>query len=115
LPTVEEAVAVRRTLAMKYADAFTPDLARSLRVLGDLYGETGQSELSLRVLVEAIRCLTPTFMATPAAADEIMDELVQSYQARCKAIGREPDEELLGAVLAQMAHSEPAGRSYERK
>ena len=76
-------------------------------MLGDLYGETGQPEQALATISEAIRRLTPTFAAMPAAVHGIMAGLVQSYQAQCTAIGREPDADLLRPVLAGLAQSRP--------
>ena len=52
----------RRAPAEARPDAFIPDLARSLWVLGDLYGEIEKPDVAIATLAEAIQVLTPTFL-----------------------------------------------------
>jgi hypothetical protein len=99
LSAAEEAVRHYRVLAVRRPEAFGIDLARSLWVVGDLYGETGKSDLAIGTLAEGVLLLTPIFVAFPAAVAEMTSGLAQSYLARCEAAGREPDSELLGPVI----------------
>ena len=66
-----------------------------------MYGQTGKSDSAIGTLAEAVRLLTPVFVSVPSAVARMMTGLVQSYLARCKAAGREPDDELLGPVIAE--------------
>ncbi|MGH6678176.1 MAG: tetratricopeptide repeat protein, partial [Bradyrhizobium sp.] len=100
LRTAEEAVSLRRALAAARPDAFGVELARSLWVLGDLYADNEQPDLAVSTLAEAIKCLTPTFLRVPQAVAEIMAGIEESYLARCEAVGRESDMELLAPVVA---------------
>jgi hypothetical protein len=101
LSAADEAVRLYRALAASRPDAFGVDLARSLWVLGDLHGETGNSDLAVERLAEGVRHLTPIFAAVPAAVAGLMGGLVQSYLRQCKAPGDAPDEELLRPVIAE--------------
>jgi tetratricopeptide (TPR) repeat protein len=100
LTAAEEAVRLYRALAKASPDTFVAELARSLWVLGDLYTETGKAELAITTAAEAIQLLTPTLTANPPVTAGNMAMLVQSYLAQCTAVGREPDAELLGPVIA---------------
>jgi tetratricopeptide (TPR) repeat protein len=100
LKAAEEAVRLYRVLAEARPDAFTPNLARSLSVLGNLYGETEKPDLALANLAEAIQLLTPTFLKVPEAVAGMMAWILQSYLAKCEVTETEPDEELLGPVIA---------------
>ena len=86
----------RRAPAEARPDAFIPDLARSLWVLGDLYGEIEKPDVAIATVAEAIQLLSPTFLKVPAAVIGMMAGMLQSYRAQCAAVGREPDAELLG-------------------
>jgi hypothetical protein len=101
LTAAEEAVRLRRALAAARPDAFGVDLARSLWVLGDLYGETGTVDSATETLAEGVRLLTPVFVVVPPAVAGIMGGLVHSYLAQCEAAGSGPDHELLGPVIAE--------------
>ena len=100
LDAAREAVALRRTLAAARPDAFTPNLAGSLRVLGDLCAEAERREEALALLHEAIGLLTPFLAAVPPAFAGQMVGVCQSYIARCEEAEQEPDEALLGPVGA---------------
>lgn len=96
----EEAVGHYRVLAASRSDAFSGELARSLWVLGNLHGDAGKPDLAAGTLVEAIRHLSPTFLRVPQAVAGMMSGIMESYFSHCEAVGREPDVELLGPVLA---------------
>jgi tetratricopeptide (TPR) repeat protein len=100
----EGAVRLRRALYVTCPEAFAIDFARSLLVLGGLYGETGKSDPAIDTLAEGLCLLRPIFVSIPAAVTGIMRGLVQSYLAQCEAAGREPDDELLGPVIAELEH-----------
>ena len=100
LNAVEEAVGYYRALANAWPDAFNVELARSLWVLGDLYGDTLKSKLAVETLAEAIELLTPTILRIPAAMAGIMAGLGRSYVVQCQRIGREPDAKVLGPATA---------------
>jgi hypothetical protein len=100
LTTAEETVQVRRTLAAAHPDRYGAEFARSLWVLGRLYAEIGRPGPAIATTAEAIELVTPVLAAVPLAAAGMMTELVQNYFAQCAAAGREPDEELLGPVIA---------------
>src|SRR5205823_12020226 len=101
LRVAEEAVRLDRVLAAAQPGAFGVALARSLWVLGDLYGETGRSDLAIATLEEGVTLLTPIFVTVPAAVVGAMGGLVQSYVTRCHAAHRQPDENLLGPLIAE--------------
>jgi tetratricopeptide (TPR) repeat protein len=99
LKVAEEAVGHYRALAEARPDAFNAELAQSLWVWGNLYGESDKPDLAVSTLAEAIQYLTPTFSRVPLAVARIMDGIVQSYVALSASIGREPDVKLLGPVM----------------
>jgi tetratricopeptide (TPR) repeat protein len=101
LTVAEEAVRLYRALAAARPDAFRIDLARSLWVLGNLYGQSGQTDPAIETLAEGVGLLTPVFTAVPASVAGMMGGLAQSYLKQCEAAGREPDPELLGPVIAK--------------
>ena len=101
LAAAEEAVRHYRALAAARPDVFGVDLARSLWVLGDWHGETGEPDTAIAMLAEAVQLLTPILTAVPAAVAEMMAGLVQNYHRQCEAAGREPEAEMLGPVIAE--------------
>ncbi|HXF68460.1 MAG TPA: tetratricopeptide repeat protein, partial [Thermoflexus sp.] len=100
LAAAQEAVAICRQLAQTHPHAFLPDLARSLNNLGDRLFELGRREEALAAYEEAVRVLAPFFLKLPAAFADRMSSMVWDYIDACRALGREPDEELLGPIRA---------------
>ena len=105
LAVAEEAVRLCAPWPRRAPTPLVSILARSLWVLGDLYGKSEQTGPAIETLAEGVGLLTPVFIAVPAAVAQLMGGLVQSYLARCEAAGREPDAELLAPVIAQFERS----------
>jgi tetratricopeptide (TPR) repeat protein len=103
LAAIEEAVTIRRELTAARPDAFRPDLARSLGVVAYLQAEAGRPELARAASHEGIQLLAPVFITIPAAVNELMSFLTETYCTQCEALGREPDHALLQPVNAAFA------------
>ena len=67
LAATQEAVSLRRTLALGNPDAFLPDLAGSLNNLGDGLNDLGRREEALTIALEALDVLWPLFERLPQA------------------------------------------------
>ncbi len=100
LAAAEEAVAIRRRLAEDRPAAFLPDLAGSLHNLGAMLADLGRREEALAAAEEAVRTLLPFYRQFPAAFADWMKTMAGNYLAACSSAGRQPDEELLGALGA---------------
>lgn len=64
---------LRRALVESRPDAFMPNLARSLAVVGHCRAAAAQSDGALAALAEAILHLTPPFAALPTAHAGLMN------------------------------------------
>jgi tetratricopeptide (TPR) repeat protein len=100
LAAAEEAVAIRRELAAQRPDAFRPNLAVSLTVQANCLDALNRSAEALTANIEAITTLSEAFIEHRAAFGHWMDPMVQQYRERCERLGRSPDMELLGPVIA---------------
>jgi tetratricopeptide (TPR) repeat protein len=103
LGPAQEAVELRRALARANPDAFTPDLASSLGVLGSVLEGNERAVEARASFAEGIGLLTPYFLALPAAHQPVMAWLVQEYQRLSETLGKPPDAALLGPVLPVLA------------
>jgi hypothetical protein len=99
LASAQEAVAIRRELAAKVPDAYRPALAGSLAVLASGLEENDDLEGALESNREAIELYRPYFLAQPQAFVHWMLPMCRQYVARSEALGREPDEALLAAIV----------------
>ncbi len=76
-------------------DAFRPDLARSLNVLGACFAALDRHDAALAAYEEAVRTLLPAFQRLPAAYADQMAYSVRDYGTACERLGRAPDAALL--------------------
>ncbi len=98
LRATEEAVAHYRDLAAANPPAFLPDLAMSLNNLGAMLSALGRREEALAAYEEAVRTLLPFFRAYPQAFRDWMQTMRDNYLRACRALGREPDGELVESL-----------------
>jgi tetratricopeptide (TPR) repeat protein len=103
LDAIEQAVEIRRALAADQPDAFRPALALSLWVMADRWDEANEKERGLAANAEAIAILSEPFREIPQAHARRMSGMIEEYRARSTALGRAPDEALLGPILAVLA------------
>lgn len=106
------AVEIFRDLSEKHSQAFLPALAVSLNNLGNRLSDSGRVEEALQASEEAVAILKPFFLNLPPAFVEHMSHFVENYGIDCQALSVEPDQELLGpilAVLAELEKDEEAG------
>jgi hypothetical protein len=114
LSAAREAAELYRALAAQRPDAFRPNLATSLWVLADCLDAMDRREEGLTANAEAIALLSPLFQRHKAAFASRIRGMAQAYVARCEALGREPDQQLLEPVLAELravAREEPRDAS----
>ena len=97
-----EARDIRRELAEARPDAFRPDLAMSLNNLGNRYSALGRRAEALEAYREAISTLAPYFDQYADALAHNMGIMVRGYLRVAGELGREPDAELLGPILAHL-------------
>ena len=70
-------------------------------MLAGLYAGARESDLAMATLLEGIQLLSAPFTKTPLGVARTMAALVQSYLTQCETSDREPDQKLLGPVLAE--------------
>ncbi|MGI8519103.1 MAG: tetratricopeptide repeat protein, partial [Actinomycetota bacterium] len=113
LPPAEEAVKLYRELFEQNPDAFRPDLAKSLGMMGQVREANQQADLALECFAQGIRVLAPQFMSLPTAFAQIMGQLGQDYLRLAERLGREPDASLLtpvAEVLQRLESGAPPGK-----
>ena len=98
LTAIEEAVSNYRDLAAARPDAFLPDLAMSLSVLGDRLDELGRWVEAVARHREAVETLAPLFQSLPVAFAAAISIYAMDYMAACEHAGEQPDETLLGPI-----------------
>ncbi len=101
LAAAEEARGIYAQLAATRPDAFLPDLAMSLNNLGAMLRDLGRREDALAAAEEAVRALRQHFLAQPRAFARNMSIMANNYLRRCAELGLQPDEALLGPIVAQ--------------
>jgi tetratricopeptide (TPR) repeat protein len=107
LARAEEAMALYRELAAARPDAFRPDLATSLSVLGDCLEAVDRLDEALAADEDAIATLWPAFERFPGALARRMMTYLHDYLRRCEKGGREPDMALLARLLALFQKLQP--------
>ena len=100
---------LRRVLAAARPDAFTPDLAMSLSVLGDALEAGGRVAEAVPHDEEAVRLVGPYFLSRPGVFVGPMVTYVRDYVRRCEAAGQEPDWGLLGPIVEKLTEVEKGG------
>ena len=110
LTAAEEAVRHYRTLAATRPDAFTPDLARSLSVLGDMLEALDRIPDAIPSDEEAIRLLRPYFLQQPATFTEAIVAYARDYIRRCELADKEPDIELLEPIIKALSGGHTDGQ-----
>jgi tetratricopeptide (TPR) repeat protein len=108
LAQAEEAVRIRRELAGQRPDAFLPDLAKSLAVLGSVIAAERPEE-AIVSFAEAVRILSPFFAARPQAHLRLMQTIHRWYLQAVEAAGLAPDIDLLAPVVAVFEKLNPSG------
>jgi len=85
----------------------------SLAVQANCLDTLDRSAEALAANVEAITTLSEALIEQPAAFGHWMVQMVQQYRERCKRLGRSPDMELLGSVVAilQGQHAQTGEKS----
>jgi len=94
-----EAVDTHRQLAQARPDAFLPDLAMSLAVLGQ---NTDDPTQSIALFHEAITHLRPLFLQLPEAHRSLMSQLCQVYVSLCETHSTAPDLALLDPIVEKL-------------
>ena len=99
LASIAEAVALRRDLAAARPDAFLPDLARSLAVLGRCCSSLGDVDRALRCAIESLNTLRNHLLRFSGVFIELAATLVSDYLEYSERLGQEPDQNLLQPYL----------------
>ena len=109
LAAAREAVEIYRELARQRPDAFRPDLAKSLAVMGLRLEESGAPMAEcVACFAEAIGTLTSVFLRYPAGLMSLMNALLRNYVAKAQAASIEPDMALLTPILEVMQRLQPS-------
>lgn len=107
LNSTREAVDLYRALAKTRPDVFLPDLAMSLDNLGNMQSKRGQWEEAVASGQEALTMIWPFFLKWPAAFAGRVNNYFNNLRIRLKALGREPDAELLEKLAEVQRHLPP--------
>jgi len=102
LGPAQEAVDLRRALAQAQPDAFTPDLAMALGMMGQVREANGDAAAALGSFREGVEALMPAFERLPAAFAPLLRQLAAEYLRVLAATGREPDLAGAEAFLAPL-------------
>jgi len=78
-------------LARKQPEAFQPDLAISLGLLGSILVELGDPIQAISHLTEGIHMLFPYAEKHPQAFAPLLDVLLEIYHEACSKAGISPD------------------------
>ncbi len=113
LATAREAVAIYRGLDARNPDAFRPDLSVSLNNLANCLSEAGDREGAPTPAREAVEALGPYFLRWPHAFAKWMAIIVFNYLMLCAKSNTEPDNELLGPLVAKLNEMEGEACSLE--
>jgi len=98
LSAIEDAVKIRRRLANARPDAFEPDLASSLNNQSLRLSQLNRREEALSAIEEAVRVLAPYCARYGAAFRAYARTMGKNYVARCEALERVPDPDLLAGL-----------------
>jgi tetratricopeptide (TPR) repeat protein len=90
LQAFQEAVEIRRRLAVQRPDAFLPALAASLTGLGVLLSALGRREEALQATAEAVRLTLPLVARYPRAFLDRLRSRLQNLRQRCAESGQDP-------------------------
>ena len=113
LTAAEEAVAVYRALAEQRPDAFRPNLAMSLAVLANCLEGLKGPVAALAHDCDSVALLTLSFQRWPKRYAGLMSAVCRDYLRRCKAADVEPDESLLGPVVAVFQRLQPVENAVQ--
>jgi tetratricopeptide (TPR) repeat protein len=102
LEVARESVDIYRALSAERPDAFRPELAISLGALSQCLQGAGRAEEALEAIVEAAGTLSGFFLAQPRAFAPSMELMVKDYLELAEELGREPDEGLIGPLVAKL-------------
>src|SRR5262249_13835511 len=94
----QEAVDIYRRLAQTRPDAFLPDLARSLGVLGHALTQAGRHADAAAAFHEGLETIAPFVERHAQAFGELALTLGRIYVAACEEAGAAPDAALLERV-----------------
>jgi tetratricopeptide (TPR) repeat protein len=111
LGPAEEAVALYRKLAARNAEAFEPDLAMSLGMLGQVLEENERRDQACSRFGEGVQVLSRRFLDLPDAFAPLMVVLVREYLRLAEALGHEPDHALLAPVIEVLERVSKEGQS----
>ncbi|MBN2593666.1 MAG: hypothetical protein JXA81_09185 [Sedimentisphaerales bacterium] len=94
-------VDIYRRLAKDRPDAFLPDLARSLGVLGTCLHAATQLHDAVEAFREGVQILKPAFLKLPSAFAQLMGALLSEYISHAKELGETTDMEMLAPIIAK--------------
>jgi len=98
----QEGIAICRRLAERRPDAFGPRLATAVLARAQILEAQDQLDDGMNCVEDAIRTLTPFFLSQPELLEDQMRSLLREHRRFLDALGREPDEGLLGDVVEQL-------------
>src|SRR5262252_5370326 len=98
LVALQEAVDIYRRLAQSCSDAFLPDLARSLGVLGQALVQAERHADAANALHEGMETIAPFVKRHAQAFGDLALTLGRIYIAACEEAGAAPDAALLERV-----------------
>ncbi|MCP4007233.1 MAG: tetratricopeptide repeat protein [bacterium] len=107
LEAAREAVEIRRELVDRNRKAYLPDLAMSLGAMGTVLTAADQSSDAAAAFAEGVRCLTPHFLAQPAAFISLIAALARDHLRAAEQAGIEPEYEVLAPIAEHL--QQPGG------
>lgn len=97
-----EGVAIYRELYQLNPDAFAQNLVMGLGALGNTQEGLGQVTQACASIEEGLRVIAPLVALHPQAFDQLVRHMATQYIERCEKLGREPDSEILGQIMANL-------------
>jgi hypothetical protein len=95
LASIKESVGHYRELVKRNREAFLPDLARSLSVLGDRLAESQRLPEARDAAAESLEALATFFLRYPRRFEGLARATVNDYRVGSQELGLEPDDAIL--------------------
>jgi tetratricopeptide (TPR) repeat protein len=114
LRKAKEALRIQEQLARARPDAFGPRLVQFRGAMGSVLRGMGRHKEAAASFAQGLREITLFFQRLPAAFHGPCLLLLNDYQEEVKALGEEPDEELLAPIVKMMERMKSEKQSTER-
>lgn len=102
-----ESVGIYRELYKYNPNAFSQDLVLGLGALGNTYEGLGNIVEACKTIEEGLRVIAPLVAQHPQAFEQLVRHMATQYLERCQKLDLEPDQQLLGMIVAALQGQTP--------